>query len=118
MILIIHYQKTTDFHSLNVLKIQPLEIKLLPVFVLYVALAICVKGMPEAILVFGVLTVLTYQMGSFYFNPQLSLLGYRFYEVTTDEKAVITLITKEKSLKMISELKNLVELDEFTYLQI
>jgi hypothetical protein len=66
--------------------------------------------------VFVLAFFVVFHSNSYYFNPMLTILGYRFYEVTTDANITFVSITKRK-LKNIKQVDTVVQLTDHMILE-
>lgn len=101
-------------------KIKPLEGQFLPVYIglFVIALSFNDGFSIQAIFLIFVLFILWLCFEAVaYFNPFFILLGYRFYEIETEDKITSIIITKRKDVKRIKEFKNLTRLNNFTFLE-
>lgn len=70
----------------------------------------------ESFMIMFLLLAIWLNIGSVsYFNPFLSIIGYRFYAVRSVNKKSITLITAKKDLKQASKLENLIRVNNYTF---
>lgn len=106
--------------NLAVKKIKPVEGVFLPIYIglFVIALSFNEGFSPQTcflILFLFVLWVLFENVA--YFNPFFLFWGYRFYEVESVNDVTILVITKKKDIKKIRELKNLIRINNFTFLE-
>jgi len=97
--------------------IVPVEGNLIPAYIGMFVISLSLPGWSiESLMIMLLLLVLWLNIGSVsYFNPFLSILGYRFYAVRSVNHKTITIITKEKDLKQATELKNLIRINNYTF---
>lgn len=101
-------------------KIRPLEGQFLPVYIglFFITLNFNDELSVQAIFLIFILFILwIYFENIVYFNPFFIFLGYRFYEIETEDKIISIIITKKKDVKKIKEFKKLTRLNNFTFLE-
>ncbi len=97
-------------------EIVPVEGNFLPTYIGMYVIALSLPVNVNGILITLFLFILWFRIGTVaYFNPFLSLLGYRYYAVKSTGNKTITIITKEKDIKQASEIKNLVRINNYTF---
>lgn len=104
----------------NIEKIKPLEGQHLPVYIglFVIALSFNDGFSIQAVFLIFILFILWLCLESIvYFNPFFILCGYRFYEIETKNKVTSIIITKRKDLKQTSNFRNLIRLNNFTFLE-
>lgn len=97
--------------------IIPVEGNFLPTYIGMYVISISLGAIDaDTIVICGFLFVMWLQIGSVsYFNPFISLLGYRYYSVRSVGNKTITLITKERDLKQAIKIDNLVRINNYTF---
>lgn len=97
--------------------IVPVEGNFLPTYIGMYVISISLGAIDaDTIVICAFLFVMWLQLGSVsYFNPFISLLGYRYYSVRSIGNKTITLITKEKDLKQATTIDNLVRINNYTF---
>ena len=97
--------------------IVPVEGNFLPTYIGMYVISISLGAIDtDTIVICVFLFVMWLQLGSVsYFNPFISLLGYRYYSVRSIGNKTITLITKEKDLKQAVIIDNLVRINNYTF---
>jgi len=97
--------------------IVPVEGNLIPAYIGMFVISLSLPGLSvESLMISSLLLVLWLHIGSVsYFNPFLSVLGYRFYAVRSTGNKTMTVITKEKDLKQKTELSNLIRINNYTF---
>lgn len=101
-------------------KIKPLEGQFLPVYIGLFVIALSFNdGLTTSavFLIFILFILWMYFETVVYFNPFFVLLGYRFYEIETEDKITSIIITKRKNVKKIKDFKNITRLNNFTFLE-
>ena len=104
----------------NIEKIKPIEGQFLPVYIglFVIALSFNDGFTFQAVFLICILFILWLFLEEVsYFNPFFIFWGYRFYEIETSEKITSIIITKQKDVKKIKEIKNLTRLNNFTFLK-
>jgi len=107
--------------ELEVKSIQPLEANIVPT---YIGLFVIMLGISDLDLPFQRLIVVflfaiwLFMERNYYFNLLWVMLGYNYYEVEDGSGVVVTIITREKSLKQKRKFTNLIRLNDFTFLQV
>jgi len=105
---------------LQVKSIQPLEANNIPTYIglFVIMLGISDLDLPFQYVIVAFLFVLwIYMERNYYFNLIWLMLGYSYYKVEDGNGVVVTVITKEKSLKQKKKFTNLIRLNNFTFLQ-
>ena len=99
--------------------IVPVEGNFLPTYIGMYVISLSLGGMgTDTIAICLFLFVMWLQLGSVsYFNPFISLLGYRYYSVRSIDNKTITLITNEKDLKNAERIDNLIRINNYTFLR-
>lgn len=97
--------------------IFPVEGNLIPAYIGMFVISLSLPGMSiESLMIMLLLLATWLNIGSVsYFNPFLSILGYRFYSVRSVGNTSIILITKKKDLKQASKLENLTRVNNYTF---
>ena len=96
--------------------IVPVEGNFLPTYIGMYVIALSLSRGVESILIILFLFILWFRIGSVaYFNPFLSLLGYRYYAVKSQGNKTITVITKSKDLKHADKITDLVRINNYTF---
>ncbi|HUX78450.1 MAG TPA: hypothetical protein VMW10_01690 [Alphaproteobacteria bacterium] len=97
--------------------IVPVEGNLIPAYIGMFVISLSLPGMSiESFMIMLLLLVIWLNIGSVsYFNPFLSIIGYRFYAVRSINNKSITLITSKKDLKQASKLRNLIRVNNYTF---
>ncbi len=97
--------------------IAPVEGDLIPAYIGMFVISLSLPGMSiESFMIMLLLLAIWLNIGSVsYFNPFLSIIGYRFYAVRSANKKSITLITAKKDLKRASKLENLIRVNNYTF---
>jgi len=97
--------------------IVPVEGNLIPAYIGMFVISLSLPGWSiESLMIMLLLLILWLNIGSVsYFNPFLSILGYRFYAVRSVNNKTITVITKEKDLKQATHLIDLIRINNYTF---
>lgn len=97
--------------------IVPVEGNLIPAYIGMFVISLSLPGMGiESFMIMLLLLAIWLNIGSVsYFNPFLSIIGYRFYAVRSVNHKSITLITAKKDLKQASKLENLIRVNNYTF---
>lgn len=99
--------------------IVPVEGNLIPAYMgmFVIALSLNMDGdILHSVLIMFFLLILWLNIGSVsYFNPFLTILGYRFYAIRTQSNKTITVITNKKDFKECHELNQLSRINNYTF---
>ena len=97
--------------------IVPVEGNFLPTYIGMYVISISLGAIDKDTLIISLfLFIMWLKLGSVsYFNPFISLLGYRYYSVRSIGNKTITLITKEKDLKQATSIDNLIRINNYTF---
>ena len=108
---------TDDSLEIDGNDIVPVEGNLIPAYIGMFVISLSLPGMSiESFMIMLLLLAIWLNIGSVsYFNPFLSIIGYRFYAVRSVNKKSITLITAKKDLKQASKLENLIRVNNYTF---
>ncbi|WP_433741154.1 hypothetical protein [Pseudomonas putida] len=85
-----------EFKSGQVESIDHANNSFLPSYLGYFFVALSVPNWETLFFVYGVLFVFTYRSQALYFNPLFLLYGYEFYNITTNARASIFLISRTR----------------------
>lgn len=97
--------------------IVPVEGNLIPSYIgmFVISLSLPEISIESLMIMFLLLAIWLNIGGVSYFNPFLSILGYRFYAVHSIGNKSFTLITSNKDLKQATELSNLIRVNNYTF---
>jgi len=99
--------------------IVPVEGNLIPTYIGMFVISLSLSAEAEvvsSIFVMSFLLIFWLNIGSVsYFNPFLTILGYRFYSVRTIKNKTITVIANVSDYKEIKELNNLSRINNYTF---
>jgi hypothetical protein len=101
--------------------VKPLESQSLPVYIGLFVIAFSLPGDSDVMQIFVSIILFLLWMyieRNSYFNIFWLFLGYHYYEATTTDNEVVTLITKKSDLKGEKKFGNLARLNNFTFLEV
>lgn len=103
--------------TINKNDIVPVEGNLIPAYIGMFVISLSLPGISiESLMIMLLLLTIWLNIGIVsYFNPFLSILGYRFYAVHSIGNKSFTLITSNKDLKQATELNNLIRVNNYTF---
>lgn len=89
----------------------------LPSYLGYFFVALSVNNCDTLIFVFAILFVFTFLSQTLYFNPLFLIFGYNFYNISTNNKAKLFVITKNEINKVDDiEFTQLKRINNFTFI--
>jgi hypothetical protein len=89
----------------------------LPSYLGYFFVALSVNNYETLIFVFAILFVFTFLSQTLYFNPLFLIFGYHFYNISTNNKAKLFVITKNEINKIDDvEFTQLKRINNFTFI--
>ncbi len=96
--------------------IVPVEGNLIPSYIGMYVIALSLDKSLGSYVIIGLLFILWLNIGSVsYFNPFLSVFGYRFYAVKESGNKTVTLIINEKDVKQAKRFDELARVNNYTF---
>ncbi len=106
--------------TLIVKQIKPAEVFFLPVYIGLFVIALELRHLnciEKYFFTFFLFVFWVFLENISYFNPFFLFFGYRFYEVISENKLKLMVITKRKDLKKINKFNSLIRINNFTFLE-
>ena len=92
--------------------------KFLPSYLAYFFVALSIENWTTFTVVYFVLFIFTYLSQAFYFNPLFFLFGFRFYDLVTNQKAAIFLISRQDyKIPDNVRIENAYRINDYTFIE-
>ncbi|WP_255283843.1 hypothetical protein [Flavobacterium glycines] len=101
----------------SIIEVENANNAFLPSYLGYFFVALSVNNSETLIFVFAILFVFTFLSQTLYFNPLFLIFGYHFYNISTNNKAKLFVITKNEINKVDDiEFTQLKRINNFTFI--
>jgi hypothetical protein len=101
----------------SIIEVENANNAFLPSYLGYFFVALSVNNCDTLIFVFAILFVFTFLSQTLYFNPLFLIFGYNFYNISTNNKAKLFVITKNEINKVDDiEFAQLKRINNFTFI--
>lgn len=116
-LLISKYLGNSNIAKGSIVEVENANNAFLPSYLGYFFVALSVNNCETLIFVFIILFVFTFLSQTLYFNPLFLIFGYHFYNISTNNKAKLFIITKNEINKVDDiEFTKLKRINNFTFI--
>lgn len=108
---------TSNIVKGSIMEIENANNAFLPSYLGYFFVALSISSCETLIFAFLILFVFTFLSQTLYFNPLFLIYGYHFYNVSTNNKAKLFIISKNEIIKVDDvEFSKLKRINNFTFI--
>jgi hypothetical protein len=116
-LLISKYLGNSNITKGSIIEVENANNAFLPSYLGYFFVALSINNNETLIFVFAILFVFTFLSQTLYFNPLFLVFGYHFYNISTNNKAKLFVISKNEINKVDDiEFSTLKRINNFTFI--
>lgn len=116
-LLISNFLGNSNISKGSITEVENANNAFLPSYLGYFFVALSVNNCETIIFVFAILFIFTFLSQTLYFNPLFLIFGYHFYNISTNNKAKLFVITRNEINKVEDiEFSSLKRINNFTFI--
>lgn len=111
--------QTISLSKANVKNIESADATFVPMYFAYIFVGVSINSFTSLVFCYLIISIICLCAQTYYFNPLLYLLGYKYYFITNSTDKKILIMTKKRIyLGQTLDFERLKKMNDYTYLDI